>query len=132
MKDTTHSICRFTLIGSALAAALSASGGAQAQNDVANGLIVGEMAGACRIMRQLVLSEEHKRLPGGDAFVFRFLGMEVERLGWTPAEFIERCKTAAAVYADLTAEPTPASGPSIAADAMLAGPATTPSRMIPR
>lgn len=30
MKDTTHS-CRFTLIGAALAAALSASGGAQAQ-----------------------------------------------------------------------------------------------------
>lgn len=31
MKEITHSICRFTLIGGALAAALAASGGAQAQ-----------------------------------------------------------------------------------------------------
>lgn len=30
MKDITHSLCRFTLIGAALAAALAASGGAQA------------------------------------------------------------------------------------------------------
>lgn len=122
MKDIIQTAIRFTLIGAVLAS-LAASGGAQAQDDVANGLIVGEMAGACRILSELMSSKEAKRLPGGAGFVVHFVNIEAARLGWTPHELFQRCTQAAAVYAEFTAEPTPASGPSTTAGFILAGPA---------
>lgn len=102
-KDTTHSIYRFTLIGAALAAALAGSGGAQAQDDIANGMIVGDTAGACRIIKQLL---EPEKSPENSGFVVGIVDAEADRLGLTPRELFQRCSQAAALYAGFAAEPS--------------------------
>jgi hypothetical protein len=105
MKDIAHSAYRLALIGAALAAALAADGAqAQQQDHVANGMRVAEMAGACRIMKQL--SEQREKPPEVSGFVLGIFDAEAYRLGLTQHDLHQECAQAAALYAAFAAEPS--------------------------
>ncbi|MGO4309902.1 hypothetical protein AB4Z35_08490 [Pseudomonas sp. KB_15] len=60
--------------------------------------ISAKFTGGCSTLVQMAEFQKSTKMPGGDEFLERFLGMESARLGMTTAQYVKACADAARVY----------------------------------
>lgn len=56
------------------------------------------ISGGCTLLVQMAEFQKSTKMPGGDEFLERFLGMESARLGISPAQYVKMCADADRVY----------------------------------
>lgn len=61
-------------------------------------LVSAKISGGCTILVQMNDFQKSTKMPGGDQFLERFLGMESARLGLTIAQYVQTCADADRVY----------------------------------
>jgi hypothetical protein len=57
-----------------------------------------KFTGGCTTLVQMAEFQKSTKMPGGDEFLERFLGMESARLGMSPAQYVQACADADRVY----------------------------------
>ncbi|WP_223507843.1 hypothetical protein [Pseudomonas sp. BF-B-25] len=57
-----------------------------------------KISGGCTTLVQMAEFQKSTKMPGGDEFLERFLGMESARLGKSPAQYVQMCADADRVY----------------------------------
>ena len=67
-------------------------------DSLVNLMIVSKATGMCGLLRQMVTFQETTKMPGGDAFIERFLKTEMARLDKTTPEFLKECSAAISSY----------------------------------
>jgi hypothetical protein len=71
--------------------------GTAGASDVATAMAAAKLTGACGVLQSLVNFQTTTRMNGGDAFIVRFVRMEVARLGMTVEDYFKSCKQAIAI-----------------------------------
>jgi hypothetical protein len=61
-------------------------------------LVSAKISGGCTTLVQMAEFQKSTKMPGGDEFLERFLGMESARLGKTPSQYVQMCADADRVY----------------------------------
>ena len=81
-----------------LLVSISISSQSNESNTLIDLLVNAKATGMCGAIVQLTSFQESTKMPGGDEFLIRFIQTEAARLGKTLPQFLEQCKTSAAIY----------------------------------
>lgn len=67
-------------------------------NTIKTLVVAAKFSGACGVMRQMSAFQATTGMPGGDAFVARFISTEAARLGTTTQGLLSECERAISTY----------------------------------